>query len=1221
MAGKQDTLIYIEQENKTEAEFMSRSFVNSAIKNRAYINALGAELVMKYLASEGIDISDTHNLHSISKILEKIDISDILLPNIHIDVRVIFDENQIFIPKTHFQLEITPDIYVVLKLAKDFSHVEFLGYFEPDSLNLKLCNNDYYFFEKERLHAPSTLKQFIKNFTGNTSRGISQDDILRGRELSIAMADHNISDSEQKELIELLLLSNELRESVLEFDNFETLSYSVGSTLSPNKTDMTKSAAIVLDTEHDTPEQNNEHQNNQEEQKDSSEENIENLAVDTPEEINFSNAQDDLVLDESFFELTEPETAENLSGDKADTEQTEAEAENILDSEPEISNITNISDIQNPQEETLLEDEDLITTEENIEPLEELELNSEDLTLPEAETLQLDEDIPQEENTLEKTVGDAVQKALKKSEEISTPANDDNIEQGASKDAIKLAGVSGDIVNELINKNIESQQEELNKIDYSQISTNAAEVPEHIAAYDLSAAKIEMDAQAEASGQFDTPKDLSEFKTVETKQTIGEEENFVPETIDLESMESIETEDFNESTESIVDLEHLSTIDSPTKPIEDLEEKLLNNNSDKHLSDMNFSNMSSFTINEDGSSPIDDIDINFNNDNDEHLVDFGPAANTLIIDDTPQQYSPSIDESIEADLMLEDSFSTDEIFEPETQPEETSLLDDTPQETSNAIGETPVMEEFSLDENFEDTMSLDDSNILLDENLSGEELDLVTETTIEELTPSLENDESLNIQQTESLAEPVFEEPLPENDIIINETIEPNNKADIESIEFSTAAIDTGDEISPDMLLDNVISNLEKDNNITSNETTTEEFQPTIEETTELPDSTILEETNFEPIQLPDEISTTETNQETDTIKNNSLELDNQDWLNDTNYDNIPDAEIPAPADVETIEPDNILEELSPEEFITEPEPNNTKVFAVTENSIAISDMNFKPGEIPIDINNNEQPQLDGPEQLESIYDEDNSVPGSALLLNPGRLGSANRGGAKIGMGMGLGIIGVVLAIAIVGIIGFSVSKMLNKPADDTPQPITDEPIPTNSDNGVADVNTLNVNPDNVVNMDSTNNTPALPAAKPAKQKPTVTSQQPTTVQQPVQQKKVMSATSFLEINKLTWEVPDYISYNEQFKQYFQAAGKSLKLSLNSDLLLATDYAYSDQVRVTITFAKDGTFKDAKILLSSGSNQIDNIVLQTVNQTLRVLKAPHSVGNDESTTVILKIYF
>ena len=131
MAEKQETLIYIEQDNKIEAEFMSRSFVNSSVKNRAYINALGAELVTKYLASEGINVSNIHNIHSISKILEKIDVSDIMLPNIHIDVRVVFDEDKIFIPKSHFQFEITPDVYVVLKLVDDFSRVEFLGYFEP----------------------------------------------------------------------------------------------------------------------------------------------------------------------------------------------------------------------------------------------------------------------------------------------------------------------------------------------------------------------------------------------------------------------------------------------------------------------------------------------------------------------------------------------------------------------------------------------------------------------------------------------------------------------------------------------------------------------------------------------------------------------------------------------------------------------------------------------------------------------------------------------------------------------------------------------------------------------------------------------------------------------------------------------------------------------------------------------------------------------------------
>ena len=132
-----NVLIKIEQENKTEAEFMSRSFVDKSIKNRAYINALGAELVMKYLSENGIDVSELHNMHSISKVLERVDIADILLPNIHIDARVVFEEDKIFIPKSHFELKVQPDIYVVVKLNDNFESVELLGYVESDKIDFK----------------------------------------------------------------------------------------------------------------------------------------------------------------------------------------------------------------------------------------------------------------------------------------------------------------------------------------------------------------------------------------------------------------------------------------------------------------------------------------------------------------------------------------------------------------------------------------------------------------------------------------------------------------------------------------------------------------------------------------------------------------------------------------------------------------------------------------------------------------------------------------------------------------------------------------------------------------------------------------------------------------------------------------------------------------------------------------------------------------------------
>lgn len=1355
MAGKQETLIYIEQDNKTEAEFMSRSFVNETVKNRAYINALGAELVMKYLTSEGIDVSETHNMHSISKILEKIDISDILLPNIHIDVRVVFDENQIFIPKSHFSLEITPDIYVVLKLAKDFTHVEFLGYFEAKRINLKNRNSDYYFFEKEKLSSPDTLKQFVKNFPGNTSRNISQDNILRGRELSIAMADHNISDEEQKELLELLLLSDELRDSVLEFDNFETLSYSVGSELNGTgfltQTDNSILEAEIIDNSE--PEKDDDQNSNSEEE---NEETLQN------EEIEFNNAEDDMILDETFFDLdenqSEPaqeneepieessetiETEENIVEETESSEEDDDETLSTVDSNELVkenikeTNEESLSETINesePAQQEEIETEELISTEENFEPLEEIDPNGEDLLLDDniimdeidttvAETtlteteevteeplvkteieeeveniqddLDFDNDLsgfetqepaeelaendniadePLTENPLEKTIGDAVQKALEKSADTAAAAGviaagaaaakaAETVESGAAvtKDAMKLAGIAGDLVNDLINKNLESQQEKLDRIDYAKTTTNATEVPENITACDLATAKIEADIEAEASGKFDTPKDLSELKPIETTDNIGYGEDFNPETIDLEEMSPIKTEEFKEHTESIVDLENLSSIDSPTTPVENLEEKLQEN--EEHIG-MDLPSLSSFTINEDGTSPFDNIDINLNDDHEEHLVEFNMNSNEIPMDDNDLTTENFNNNAEEADLMLDDDFS-DDFIEEDTLPND-NVQDDLTVEESDITEEQNIQSELNMDdskeiidETIEDNLTIDDSHILDNENI---ETDITFENTEDEL--SIGNEDSLNIEET-SIDEnnpedfnsiDTIEDDLKleeqselsdniQDELNIDNSLSLENQNEIESLENNESFLDSSIENEPvDGVADNFESGFESGekeeefsmtdsftdvtDNISVDEDTTIleqniNIEPEEETASELGDfeTPVIDNIVNEPVSI-DMIDNLEQNSTVDEIENNDIqpEVEAKDWIEDTNYDDLQDIEISKQTEIldEEVTPENILDEIPAEEFIAEPDENNEKVFTVIENSTVISDMNFRIGEIPIDINNNEEPLLGGHEQLESLYNPENTVPGAALLQNPGRLGSINRAGSKVGVGVGLGIVGVIISLIIVGIIGFSVSKMLKQPSEENPQPITDDTVPTSPDNGVTDANTLKVDQSNVVNMDNT--VPAVPTrAKTPVQTPAVT-QQPA-ASAAVQNKKAIPVGSFLEVQKLTWEVPDYISYNQPFKQYFQAVGKSLKLSLTSDLLLATDYIYSNQVRVSILFAKDGTFKDAKILLSSGSTQVDNIVLQTVNQTLKVLKAPHSVGNDESTTVILKIYF
>ena len=1182
MAQKQQAIIYIENENKTEAEFMSRSFVKKEVKNRAYINALGAELASKYLASEGIDTTETHNLHSISKILEKIDVADIMLPNIHIDVRVVFDENQIFIPKSHAKLGIEPDIYLAMKLSPDFKFVEFLGYFEPARINKNKQNSDYYFIEKEKLSSPEKLTQYIKNFTGNTDKGISEEDTLHARELFISMADHNISQEEEQELINLLILSDSLRDSILEFDNFETLSYSVGSTLGNKLEELPAGEPVLTIDENLVDSESNDEQpeenetENSEEEENLAEENIEEQEVAT--DLDFSSTDEDIILDESFFEDdTTAEEEEDLMNSTTNVDQPEEEPTPIVTEETHVEE--DILPIQDNVEENLDMDVDVdldMDSSIDLDNIEEDTPTENETPKEEAKTEQ-----PKDEDPLSKIVGDALKKTIETATTAAAAgaaataisgAAEANVAGTASTEAMKLAGVAGDIVEDVVKKNLESQHTNLDKIDYAKTTTNANDVPEHIAAYDLSNAKIEADLEAEKAGQADAPTDLTELKAIDTNSKGYE--NIEQEAVDFGNIEGGPVEEFRpETTENLEDLSHISAINSPTTPVEDLDIKLTEEkiNEANNLSDLNFDN-STIDINADGTSSIDNLnfDLGLENNSDENLVDIG-MTNELVIDNNNKSEEPISFDDFNQDLTedstmedLSDAMLDETTFDTTT----TEDVQTSTQEETQAVEELTTEEDLTTKEDFDTLPSLEEDDILLDEDTTSNVESFETHTTLED-----------DILDSDFITE--------------EETTEPS---------MNEENTDTDNEES----VDDFLAELSGDEDNTTSLESDMDTLLSIEDT-QTPEET---DADFAELDELDDLDLT-TTEESQTVEEHIQPEQNSD--EELNLDDLTEIE---DTPIETTNAENTTTE---EDLITEPEQTE-KAFAVRENSIAISDKTFRVGEIPIDINNPEVQNFEGPEQLESLYNEDN-VPGAALLQTPGRLGSARgNNSSKVGLGIGLGIAGIIIVLAMVGVIGFTVSKML-KPSEETPQPITDDATPTSTDNGVTDANTLNIDQNNVVNMDETTNTPQTQQPLTPTKKQQAKSTAPATVVPKNVQTKKIGATSFIEVKKLSWEVPDYISYNGNFRQYFQSAGKSLKLALTSDLLLATDFTYTDQVRVSVTFNQDGSFKESRMLLSSGSKQVDDIVLRTVNQTLSVLKAPHSVGNDESTTVILKIYF
>ncbi|HNW26117.1 MAG TPA: hypothetical protein PLG15_00980 [Candidatus Gastranaerophilaceae bacterium] len=216
-------IVKITSEDLKDATLSSAGF-DGETQKRAFANILGARLAIKLLFSKKIEANNIYSLYTMQSVLKNIDISDIYFENIKIDVRLVFDKNEIFIPKSHFEYDILPDIYIPLLLKKDMSSAEILGFFEPKEIDKNNSNKDFYFFEADKLHKPESLKKFISLFIQKSPKKSKLEDLQKSESLFGEFVDDEISDEDKLFLIQQLNANLYLREKLVELENFELLS-------------------------------------------------------------------------------------------------------------------------------------------------------------------------------------------------------------------------------------------------------------------------------------------------------------------------------------------------------------------------------------------------------------------------------------------------------------------------------------------------------------------------------------------------------------------------------------------------------------------------------------------------------------------------------------------------------------------------------------------------------------------------------------------------------------------------------------------------------------------------------------------------------------------------------------------------------------------------------------------------------------------------------------
>lgn len=139
----------IEEQDLELAKKVCKTIENPEVRNRAVANVLAGNISKKYFTD--VEADTESGIHKIATVLNRIEISDIYVKDSYIDVRIYFENNELCVPKIHFEKNILPIAYMFIKLDNSLTEAIVTGFALPQNINTEQDFNGYYPVTEEDL--------------------------------------------------------------------------------------------------------------------------------------------------------------------------------------------------------------------------------------------------------------------------------------------------------------------------------------------------------------------------------------------------------------------------------------------------------------------------------------------------------------------------------------------------------------------------------------------------------------------------------------------------------------------------------------------------------------------------------------------------------------------------------------------------------------------------------------------------------------------------------------------------------------------------------------------------------------------------------------------------------------------------------------------------------------------------------------------------------------
>lgn len=1222
------SVIKIAEEDLKDAKLSSIDFTEENVKKRAFIDVLGARLAMKLLFSQKIQANNIYSLYTIHNVLEELDMADIYYQGIKIDVRLVFDKNEIFIPKQHYEYDLLPDLYLILCIKDNLSSAECLGFFEPKHLDKANANKDFYFFEYDNLIKPDKLKSFLDKFKRENSFEISEENFKNAESLFLPLVDKEITKEDKLTLFKQLSGSIELREKAIEFENFEIISRAIAKDGTLLHDDTLEYVGGIEEEEIET-----------EIVEDGFDELLINSEIEEAEEeldeISTEPETDEHVIDvDSLPEFdTEDESFDSeeiINNIYSEFEEAEAKKrlEALSESEAESDNGNNVALIAGGA----------VVAAAGLGLAGEIIKGSASAAATSAEM----------QSALVKGVADATVEGIKFASDLLSEQDFPSIETETEIADLEvdpeevlqneLAGELAEEFSEEFSDEIADDLPEFEDLSIEESDDEFSDIEEEI--FEIEENLLESDLEAET----------------EMQEAVLEDEIELVENADATDFEDID--DLLEENEELLETELAPEVEDELPEIEiseDLTEEsaettevaeIIEETIDKTEEDETEDKIEDKTLIADMLHDIEALEDEDEEEIGEEIGD-GTREETVL---------PALDAELPDFSDIEEIIETEEVTTEETSANESENIELGLQTEIEPEEEEEGDEENETSEVVEPTEFSD----LVQKDLTENELpsfqDLVQKSIEEEGLPDFEYLVQNSIDET---ALPNFEHLVQQKEV--GELGEVGENSDsVEEIETDESP--SFEEDNDSQIENKPIFGLLKDVPFE------EEIIPFAHHTEEallnedLPKLNLVANAPQEKIQELQPVGELEApknsliaEEDDDDDKEGVFSLDDFDFkLLETSTE---ESQAPEPEkDLLQLVSNQDIGKL--EEQDDEDDTESATAAIGDESDDFISQVDSFLGEVEL---TEEQRLLLSNSLLDEDYD---STSETAPPVSQEPAVAEETAVEFIEAEEDQDLLKVLFEKEKIGGLSDLEEAEEQKPAA-TPQLLTNlqnkKMVIAASIAGVVLVSFVvggNLNSNQNINPNNPNNIATTAAPTDGAQPAPNAMGQPDSMMgdqmngqvggqmggqidgQSVQSlpgedqqaqgtrdmgKAVSDAFSSepvsASITKVAWEVPEDLAYNDSFRKYLQVAGKNLKLNLQNDLLLATEMAYSNKIIVDLKIAKDGSLQSENVIVSSGSKQIDKIVLQSVKETLKYLKMPSSELSSSSVGATLIINF